>query len=91
MNLSSRWEDGKIIIQEVEYSDNDSEALETRVVQGITATSEEWLKIAITALSFMPGKPSDDGPGYALCPYGADPEMIGALVAEKLRNAFPAS
>lgn len=86
MNVSSRWEDGKITVQEVEYL---GEGAETRVAQGITATSEEWLEIAVTAISFMPGKPNDEGTGFALCPYGTDPEMIGALVAERLRAALP--
>ncbi|WP_346921686.1 hypothetical protein [Glutamicibacter creatinolyticus] len=86
MNVNSFWEDGKLTIQQIEYSDENADR---RVVQEMTASSEEWLDIAVTALSFMPGKPNDDATGYALGPVGIDPDMIGALITEKLRNIRP--
>ena len=57
--------------------------------QTITASGEEWLDLAVSALTFLPGKPNSDNTGFLLAPYGTDPDMIGALIATMLKDKPP--
>lgn len=57
--------------------------------QTITASGEEWLYLAVSALTFLPGKRNSDGTSFLLAPYGTDPDMIGQLIATMLKNQPP--
>ena len=59
------------------------------VLGSITADGEWWLNTAVGIIAMLPGKINYDVPGFLLCPADADPDMIGALVAAKLRNFRP--
>ncbi|KHL04712.1 hypothetical protein [Sinomonas humi] len=52
----------------------------------IRAPLEEWLNIVVGVLAMLPGKPDPTGQGYVLGPANADPDMIGALIAAKLKE-----
>ncbi|MFD1210650.1 hypothetical protein ACFQ36_01160 [Arthrobacter sp. GCM10027362] len=53
----------------------------------ITASLDEWLEMVVGVLQMMPGKLNADRNGFALGPVGSDPDMIGALVAARLKES----
>jgi|GEM_PF-2725545 len=79
-------EDGTLTVDQVTFSGD----LQETVHQALTLPGEEWLQVAVTILDMLPGKPSSDGRSFLLAPAGADPGMIGELVAAMLRNSRPA-
>lgn len=89
MGIHGEWSDGQIRVQKVDHVNDDDGRLDQRVLEEMSGTCEEWLDIIVTALSFMPGKLNDAGNALVLGPVGIDPEMIGALIAAKLRNDQP--
>ncbi|MCU1328086.1 MAG: hypothetical protein JWN34_3456, partial [Bryobacterales bacterium] len=52
----------------------------------IAASGEEWLNLVVGVLSMLPGKPTKDGSEYVLGPVGVDPELIGHLIAARLKE-----
>lgn len=89
MELQSNFNEGKITVQQVAYSNDETGRLDQRTVQEMSGTCEDWLDIIVEALSQMPGKLNDAGTAHVLGPVGIDPDMIGALIAAKLRNDQP--
>lgn len=91
MELHSNFNEGKITVQQVAYSNDETGRLDQRIVQEMSGTCEAWFDIIVEALSLMPGKLNDAGTAHVLGPVGIDPDMIGALIAAKLRNDQPHS
>ncbi|MDJ0318942.1 hypothetical protein [Pseudarthrobacter sp. PS3-L1] len=52
----------------------------------ITASSEEWLDMVAGILSILPGKRTADGTQYLLGPVGSNPDLIGSVIAARLRK-----
>ena len=55
----------------------------------ITESAEWWLEAVAGVLGMLPGKTNDAGTEFLLGPVGSDPDMIGTLVAAKLRDRMP--
>lgn len=80
--------DGTLTVEEVSFTTVGEEVHET-VAQSLRLTGEEWLRVVTAVLGMLPGKLNSDGNSFLLAPYGADPDMIGALVASMLRSTPP--
>ena len=52
----------------------------------LTMTGEEWLDTVVNILQMLLGKLNREGSAFLLGPVDADPDMIGALIAAKLRD-----
>lgn len=52
----------------------------------ITESAEWWLEAVAGVLGMLPGKTNDAGTEFLLGPVGSDADMIGTLMAAKLRD-----
>lgn len=84
--MPAKWRYGGPMITTMSWSD-DKGLTVTHGDQTMTASGEDWLRLAVDALSFLPGKINAEGTGFLFAPSGADPDMIGQLVATMLKNS----
>ena len=81
MQITTSWDDGKIVAEISSVIEEGSE-----VQERMAASPEVWLEVAVGVLAMLPGKPSSTGDGYVLGPANSDPDMIGALIAQYLKE-----
>lgn len=89
MGIGTRYNrDGTITLSVEQQTWNEQKGgMDIHIVGEITMTLDEWLEAIVDILIIMPGKRhSAGGSGYAFAPVGADAEMVGALIAAKLRE-----
>lgn len=89
MDREFSWNNEKVTFRHIEHDHETSTQDAHRVVQELTATSDEWLAIILDALVFIQGKPNDEGTGFALSPARTDHEEIGRLIVQKLKSEYP--
>jgi len=88
--MQMRWSgDTLTLIHETQTFDATSGGMDIEVHGEITMPGEEWLHTAVAILAMVPGKRNLEGTGYLLAPADADPDMIGALVANMLKDMPP--
>lgn len=88
--MQFNWSDNALTVtHETQTFDESGGQINQEIHGQITASGEEWLEIAVTALAMLPGKLNDEGTGHILAPADADPDMIGSLVAAMLRDRLP--
>ncbi len=87
--MQMRWSDDTLtltLIHETQTFDAKSGGMDIEVHGQITMSGEEWLRTAVGVLAMLPGKRNLEGTRYLLAPADADPDMIGALVANMLKD-----
>ncbi|MBJ2119979.1 hypothetical protein I6N91_03190 [Arthrobacter sp. MSA 4-2] len=82
-----RWRDGHIQLTHSEQTNDPMTGdLHEEVFGEITAPPEWWLEAVVHIIAMLPGKPNADNTGYVLGPANSDPDMIGTLIATKLKE-----
>lgn len=83
---ATNWNGDKLTVtQQTQTWNPDIGGMDITDHGSITATADEWLDIVVQVLDMLPGKPTPDGSEYALGPADASADLIGDLIAQKLR------
>lgn len=65
---------------------NSSGGLDVELHAEITLSAEQWIEAVVLILEMLPGKTNDDANAFLLGPVGVDPDMVGALVASRIKE-----
>ena len=84
--IAYRWDGDHLTVTQQSQTPDASGKLVIEDHGSLTMTGEEWLDAAVEILRYLPGKLNRKENGFLLGPVGADPDMIGALIAAKLRD-----
>ena len=83
--LFMNWNGPELSIRQETQTPNDKGGLDIKQPD-IRLSGEGALDFVIAVLEMLPGKVNDSQTAFILGPVGADPELIGSLVATRIRE-----
>jgi hypothetical protein len=85
--LGMSWIDNELIIRRTTGPEvTEDYHIPQETVQEFSASGEEWLDLIADILIMLEGKPTADRQKLVLGHVNADADMIGAVVAQKIRE-----
>ena len=84
--LFMNWNGSELSIRQETQTPNDKGGLDIKQHPDIRLSGEAALDFVIAVLEMLPGKVNDSQTAFILGPVGADPELIGSLVATRIRE-----
>lgn len=71
---------------EIQTSNEEARGVDSERTGEVRLTPEQWLTHTATILEMLLGKPNEGQDGFIVGPVGADPGLIGDVIASKIQR-----